>query len=68
MKKVSGNIHISYSVQCPYCDYYHDDYHDGNWFDDTVGSDFPIDDGYNTEREATCAECKRDFIITTFDY
>jgi hypothetical protein len=66
--KVIGQIHIKYYVACPECKYDYDDYHDANWFEETFGSDFPIDDGYNQEFDAKCEACQCEFKVDGFEH
>lgn len=67
-KKTIGQINIDYTINCPHCGHDHDDYYDREWFEKTVGSDFPVDDGYSQTFEATCKECKQEFEINGFQY
>lgn len=66
MQETQGQINISYMVYCPHCAYMHDDCNDNKWFDDTMGSDFPIDDGYKQDFDAVCKECNKPFTIKGF--
>lgn len=65
-KETYGDINISHAVYCPYCSSHFDDFYNKDWFDKTMGSDFPVDDGYKTEFRAKCPECKKRFIIKGF--
>jgi hypothetical protein len=66
-KKVTGQIDISYSVYCPHCEENLDDYYDKEWWNETMGGDFPCEaDAYRSEYPATCKHCKKDFIINGF--
>lgn len=64
--KITGDIHISYTVYCPQCGKHYDDYYDKEWFDNTMGSDFPVDDGYNQQFNAKCDGCGQEFIVDGF--
>lgn len=64
--KVTGEVHISYYVDCPHCGKNYDDSYDREWFDNTMGGDFPIDDGWNQEFEAKCDGCGQEFIVDGF--
>jgi hypothetical protein len=68
IKKTEGSISISYHVYCPHCGDYLDDYYDKEWFGNTMGEDFPIDDGYNQTFQAVCPKCNGEFLIETFVY
>jgi phage FluMu protein Com len=68
MSTTKGEICISYYVKCPHCSEIFDEVHDKEWFDETMGSDFPVDNGYEQEFHAKCPKCKVDFIIDGFQY
>ena len=65
--KAVGQVHISYSVVCPNCDYMHDNDDDSEWFDETMGGGFPCEQSaFNSDYEAECKECKQHFTINGF--
>lgn len=65
-QEVQGQISISYHVYCPHCSEYLDDHYDKEWFNRTMGEDFPIDNGWDQTFEAICPKCKKEFSIGGF--
>ena len=67
-KESIGEISIDYNVYCPHCKSSMDDTWDKEWFYNTMGGDFPIDDGYKQKFDAMCPHCNQEFVITGFQY
>lgn len=68
MKKTQGSINISHDVECPHCNYVHDDYHDKEWWEENITDQMPSEEAYKDNYKAVCKECKLEFIVDGFIY
>lgn len=62
MKTVTGSIHMSYSINCPHCDNYIDDYYDREWWNYYFFEPYEN----TSDLDVECPECKKEFTITEF--
>ena len=63
LKKVIGSVSISYSVDCPHCGEYLDDYYDREWWDKSID----MSDGWGCSHDVECPKCNKEFEIEHFE-
>ena len=68
LKKVEGSIHISHSVDCPYCEETMYDDLDREWWNTNITDQLPSEYAQKDTYKINCKECGEQFIINGFIY
>lgn len=68
LKQVEGSIHISHSVERPYCNETMYDDLDREWWNTNITDQLPNEESYKDKYKINCKECGEQFIINGFTY
>lgn len=64
IKSTTGSVSITYSVTCPHCEEYLNDYCDCDWWENSIF----MDDGWDGTWEVECPKCNKQFNIEGFQH